>query len=196
MLFSRQLATKFENEIRFIRVMLDEPKAVGAVLPTSSKLAKKMARLANNRAELPVLELGPGTGVITKALLDHNIKPQDLYSIEYSDKFYGFLKKEYPGVNFIHGDAFNLKKTFESVDLENKTFDCAISGLPLLNFPVSERIKYIDQLLDWVTPGRPVIQFSYGLSSPVPEKQANFKVQRYATVMGNLPPARIWIYHR
>ncbi|TIP63896.1 methyltransferase domain-containing protein, partial [Mesorhizobium sp.] len=104
----------------------------------------------------PVLEVGPGTGVITRAILAQGVKPENLYAVEYSPDFVRHLRQLYPGVNVIEGDAFNLDAT-----LGNKsglTFDSVISGVPLLNFPVEQRVAYVESLLDRIPTGRPVVQ--------------------------------------
>ena len=66
-----RLGKKFDEEIRFFKGMMQGPKTVGSIVPTSSITARKMASVANPRSDLPVLELGPGTGAITKAILAH-----------------------------------------------------------------------------------------------------------------------------
>jgi phosphatidylethanolamine/phosphatidyl-N-methylethanolamine N-methyltransferase len=92
----RKLAAKFDEEIRFFKGWIDGPKAVGAILPTSSITARRMASVIDTGSGLPVLELGPGTGVITKAILKLGVKPADLYSIEYSQDFVDHLNTIFP----------------------------------------------------------------------------------------------------
>ena len=141
---------------------------------------------------LPVLELGPGTGVITKAILDAGVKPDNIYSIEFSREFIPGLKQRYPGVNFIHGDAFRVSEIAR--DLEIDCFDSVISGLPLLNFPVSRRVRLVIASLNLVDYGRPFVQFSYGPRSPVPARPRYYDVSHLGMVLRNIPPARIWRY--
>ena len=157
---ARKVGEKFDDEIRFIKNWIDQPRAVGAVLPTSASTARKMASLINAVSDNPVLELGPGTGVITQAILDRGVHPQNLLSVEYSKGFLPNLRKTFPGVRFYHGDAFNLGTVLP--DLGDKKFDAVLSGLPLLNFPVASRVQLLEDLLDRLGPGRPVVQFSYG----------------------------------
>ncbi|MDQ9592448.1 hypothetical protein RF080_13990, partial [Serratia marcescens] len=66
----KKLAEKFGEEIRFFKGWMHGPKAVGSILPTSSITARRMASVVNPHSGLPVLELGPGTGVITRAILN------------------------------------------------------------------------------------------------------------------------------
>lgn len=185
---------KFDDEIRFFRGMMQGPKTVGAIAPTSSITARRMASVANPHSGLPVLELGPGTGVITKAILERGVKPKDLVSIEYSEDFYEHLVQAFPGVNFIRGDAFDLKKTLG--ERADQKFDCVISAVPLLNFPMTDRIALLETLLDHIPPGRPVMQISYGPVSPILAKPSSYHIQHYDFVVRNIPPAQLWVYRR
>jgi phosphatidylethanolamine/phosphatidyl-N-methylethanolamine N-methyltransferase len=142
----RQIAGKFDDELRFFKGWLDKPKAVGAIMPTSSVTARRMASVIDTASGLPVLELGPGTGVITRAILKRGVDPQDLYTVEYSEDFAGFLRREFPDVHVIQGDAFNLDEALG--EDRHLKFDAVISAVPLLSFPVASRIAYVEDLLD------------------------------------------------
>ncbi|KAB2700828.1 phospholipid N-methyltransferase PmtA [Brucella haematophila] len=190
----RKLAAKFDEEIRFFKGWIDGPKAVGAILPTSSITARRMASVIDIHSGLPVLELGPGTGVITKAILKHGVKPSDLYSIEYSQDFVEHLNKTYPEVNIIQGDAFDLDTTLG--EMKDQQFDSIVSAVPLLNFPMARRIQLIEDMLTRIPRGRPFMQISYGPLPPVPAGRGNYTVQRYDFVMRNVPPAQLWVYRR
>lgn len=185
---------KFNEEIRFFRGMMQGPKTVGAIAPTSSVTARRMASIVNPASGLPVLELGPGTGVITKAILARGVEPENLVSVEYSEDFYHHLTDSYPRVQFVHGDAFKLDKTLGV--LSGQTFDCVISAVPLLNFPMHARVALIEDLLSRVPAGRPVIQISYGPMSPVIAKPHSYHIQHFDFVVRNIPPAQLWIYRR
>ena len=71
----KSLATKFDDELRFFKGWMDKPKAVGSIIPTSSVTARRMASIIDLGSKLPVLELGPGTGVVTRAILKRGVKP-------------------------------------------------------------------------------------------------------------------------
>ncbi len=190
----QRLTRRFDEELKFIKGWLDQPRAVGAMLPTSGVTARKMASVVNPHSGLPVLELGPGTGVITKAILERGIAPERLYSIEYSADFVEHLVEQFPGVNIIEGDAFDLDATLG--DNRGLTFDAVVSGVPLLNFPVDKRVAYIDDLLNRVPPGRPVVQLTYGPKSPVPAGKGNYVVEHLDFVLRNFPPTQLWLYRR
>lgn len=189
-----RLASKFDDEIRFIRGMMAEPKTVGAIVPTSARMAAKMASVIETGSGLPVLELGPGTGVITKAILARGVAPENLVSVEYSSQFYDHLVDKFPGVNFINGDAFDIEETLARY--RGQKFDCVISGIPLLNFPMHARVKLVESLLDLMPPGRPVVQFSYGPKSPVAARPERYRVEHFDIVFLNIPPAQIWHYRK
>jgi phosphatidylethanolamine/phosphatidyl-N-methylethanolamine N-methyltransferase len=189
-----RFADKFDDNIRFLRGVISTPKTVGAIMPTSARMANRMASIIDTGSGLPVLELGPGTGVITKAILEKGVKPQDLVSVEYSSDFVRHLRGKYPGVNFVNGDAFSLAETLQ--DYRGQKFDCVISGIPLLNFPMHQRVKLIEDLLKLVPVGRPVVQFSYGPVSPIVARPDSYTIKHFDFIMRNIPPAQIWHYKR
>jgi phosphatidylethanolamine/phosphatidyl-N-methylethanolamine N-methyltransferase len=183
---------KFDDELRFIKGMMATPKTVGAIVPTSARMAARMASIIDADSGLPVLELGPGTGVITRAILAKGVAPEKLVSVEYSSDFVQHLRGKYPGVNFINGDAFSLAETLSGY--RGQKFDCVISGIPLLNFPMAMRVKLMEDLTRLLPPGRPVVQFSYGPISPVEPKPSSYTIKHFDFIMRNIPPAQIWHY--
>ena len=185
---------KFGEELRFIRGMMDKPKTVGAIMPTSGVTARRMASVVNPDSPLPVLELGPGTGVITRAILARGVPAAKIYSVEYSEEFIAHLQERLPGVHFIHGDAFDLDETL--AHLPDQLFDAVVSGIPLLNFPMHRRVHLLESLLDRLPPGRPVVQFSYGPVSPIIAQPDRYHIQHFDFVVRNIPPAQIWLYRR
>ena len=189
-----RIAEKFDDEIRFIKGMISTPKTVGAIAPTSARMAARMASIIDTGSGLPVLELGPGTGVITKAILDKGVAPENLVSVEYSSEFVRHLRGKYPGVNFINGDAFSLAETLENY--RGQQFDCVISGIPLLNFPMHQRVTLVEDLLKLIPVGRPIVQFSYGPVSPVVARPDSYTIKHFDFIMRNIPPAQIWHYRK
>jgi phosphatidylethanolamine/phosphatidyl-N-methylethanolamine N-methyltransferase len=190
----KAITEKFDDELRFFRGWMHRPKAVGSIIPTSSVTARRMASVINPRSGLPVLEVGPGTGVITRAILARGVKPKSLYAVEYSPDFVLHLRRNFPGVVVIEGDAFDLAATLgEHAGL---TFDSVVSGVPLLNFPVARRVAYVEALLDRIPAGRPVVQLTYGPKSPVPPGLGDYAVEHFDFVIRNIPPTQLWVYRR
>lgn len=190
----RTITARFDEELRFFRGWMDKPRAVGAILPTSSVTARRMASLIDPSSGLPVLELGAGTGVITKAILERGVSPANLHCIEYSADFVAHLRRSYPGVNVMQGDAFDLEATLG--DSRETTYDAVVSGVPLLNFPVAQRVAYVEDLLDRLPAGRPIVQLTYGPMSPVPAGRGSYTVEHFDFVVRNFPPTQLWVYRR
>ncbi len=181
------------DTLRFIGRLITQPKTVGAVAPSSRALARAMAAQIDAASEGPVLELGPGTGVATGALIARGIAPERITAIEYDGDFAQLVAQRFPRVKVINGDAFDLEKT-----LGNRApapFIGAISGVPLLNHSMEQRKVFLKGVLKRLKPGAPYVQFSYGLHCPV-APPAGVTVSQAAYIFFNLPPARVWVYRR
>jgi phosphatidylethanolamine/phosphatidyl-N-methylethanolamine N-methyltransferase len=152
-----------------------------------------MAAQIDTALDGPVLELGPGTGVVTGAILARGIAPQRLTTIEYDSDFATMVAARYPGVHVINGDAFDLEKTLGARSKEK--FAAVLSSMPLVNFPMAMRRALIGDIFRRLQPGAPFIQFSYRLGSPVPPP-GDASVTRAAFILLNVPPARVWVYRR
>lgn len=189
-----RLGRKFDEEIRFFRGWMDEPKRVGSIWPTSAITARRMASVIDPTSGLPVLELGPGTGIITKAILETGVAPENLVSVEFSTDFYQHLVKTYPGVQFINGDAFDLDRTLGA--LKQQMFDSVVCAIPLLSFPMDKRTHLLETALKRIPAGRPFMQITYGPVSPIIANPDRYKITHYDFVMRNIPPAQLWIYTR
>jgi len=190
----RKFTERFDDEVRFFKGWVSKPRAVGSIVPTSATTARRMASIADANSGLPVLELGPGTGVITRAILERGVKPENLYCIEYAPEFVAHLKRQFPRVNIIQGDAFDLDATLGP--LRDTVFDSVVSGVPLLNFPVEQRIRYVEGILKRIPEGRPIVQLTYGPRSPVPPGRGDYRVTRFDFILRNIPPTTLWLYSR
>jgi phosphatidylethanolamine/phosphatidyl-N-methylethanolamine N-methyltransferase len=180
------------DNLRFLRALMARPKSVGAIAPSSKALARAIARQVDPERAGPVLELGPGTGVITEALLERGLAPGRLTLVEYDPDLAAGLTARLDGVKVIQGDAFDLNRTLgHGVG----PFSAIVSGLPLLNFPVQRRRHYLEGVCRLLLPGAPFIQFSYGVQAPVVPPPGHI-VTRAAQVWANLPPARVWVYRQ
>jgi phosphatidylethanolamine/phosphatidyl-N-methylethanolamine N-methyltransferase len=188
-----KIEKSFGDELRFFKGWMKNPKNVGSVIPTSDHMAKRMASVIDVHSALPVLELGPGTGVITRAILQRGVKPEQLFCVEYSAEFAKKLRHDFENVNIVEGNAFDLETTLG--DAKALTFDCVVSALPLLSFPKTMRVQLVNDLLTRIPEGRPVVQFSYGPLSPVPPIPG-VTVRHLEMIFRNIPPAQIWTYRK
>jgi phosphatidylethanolamine/phosphatidyl-N-methylethanolamine N-methyltransferase len=190
----KAFAEKFDDEVRFFKGWIHRPRRVGSIVPTSTVAAKRMASVADPASTLPVLEVGPGTGVVTRAILARGVSPERLFAVEYSPEFVRHLRHNFPGVTVIEGDAFDMDATLG--EHRGLTFDSVVSGVPLLNFPVARRVAYVEDLLARIPAGRPIMQLTYGPKSPVPPGLGDYTVERYDFILRNIPPTRLWVYRR
>lgn len=191
---TKHAADSFSERLKFLKTWMKEPKTVGSVWPTSPYMAGRMASVIDIKSGLPVLELGAGVGTITKAILDKGLPPEKLFSVEYTDDFVNILRGRFPKINVVHGDAYALGNTLGTN--KNLIFDCAVSGLPLLNMPKATRLAFVKDVLRRLPKGRPLIQFSYGPFPPVPALAGSFTTERYDFVLRNLPPGQLWVYRQ
>ncbi|HVV93819.1 MAG TPA: phospholipid methyltransferase [Hyphomicrobiales bacterium] len=186
---------RLADELRFIRNWFERPLLTGAVSPSGRALARRMARYVDPVAPGQVLELGPGTGPVTAALVGRGVPPERLCLVEYNPDFVPLLVERYPGVRVLHGDAYRVR------DVTAGAFDrplaAVVSSLPLLTRPLAERVRLIEDCLDLAAPGGPFVQFTYGLAPPVPPVAlAGCTVVGSPRVWWNMPPARVWVYRR
>ncbi|GLK68713.1 class I SAM-dependent methyltransferase [Hansschlegelia plantiphila] len=185
----------FADEARFLRSWLDKPLVTGAVSPSGKALARMMARYVDPKEPGLVLEIGPGTGPVTEALIERGVSPERLVLIEYNAEFVPLLERRFPGVTIVRGDAYNASETLAGRIGQSLT--ATVSSLPLLTKPVRQRVKLLEQCFEMSRPGAPFIQFTYGLTPPIPREAIGL-----TTALGsprvwlNLPPARVWIYRR
>ena len=180
------------DNFRFLKALITRPKTVGAVIPSSPALARAMALQIDPKAG-QVLEVGPGTGVISKAILERGVPSSQLTLVEYDEQLAGHLAARFPRVHVIQGDAFDLDHTLRSHG--GIPFGAIVSSLPLLNHPMVRRLAYMEAITRRLAPGAPLIQFSYGAHAPV-VPPPGFAVVRTAQVWANIPPAKVWVYRK
>lgn len=153
-----------------------------------------MASHVDPTSGLPVLELGPGTGPVTRAILDRGVPPDQLYLVEYEADLCAHLTAMFPGVHVINADAFDLDTALADVDHDQ--FDSLVCGLPLLNFGQQRRLSLMHDALKRVPAGRPMIQITYGVRPPIDLDDPTIVASGSHWALRNLPPARVWTFHR
>lgn len=181
------------DQLRFLKSLLERPRMTGAIAPSGPALAKAMASHVDPDGELPVIELGPGTGVVTKALIERGVAPERIIAIEYSPDFCRLLAERFPGITVIRGDAYDLDR---SLDGRGERVANIVSSLPLVARPPEDRRKLVEAGLKRMEPGRPFIQFSYLMKGPVQAVPGSFTVEASPWVWRNMPPARVWLFRQ
>ncbi len=96
---------RLPDEVHFIRSWLEKPLAIGAVAPSSKPLARTMARYVDPAKPGPIVELGPGTGPITEALVERGIDEARLVLLEFDPGFCEMLRTRFPRATVVQGDA-------------------------------------------------------------------------------------------
>jgi len=183
---------RLDDEMQFIRSWIEKPLSTGAVMPSSKALARTMARYVDADASGPVIELGPGTGPVTEALVEHGIDQSRLILVEFNPDFCRLLRTRYPEATVVQGDAYRLRRILEVYVLEPAA--AVVSGLPLLTKPLRTRLRLMADAVGLLAPGAPFVQFTYAMVPPIPKALSGIRVVASELIWLNLPPARVWVY--
>jgi phosphatidylethanolamine/phosphatidyl-N-methylethanolamine N-methyltransferase len=185
---------RFEDEARFLRSWLERPLVMGAVTPSGKVLARTMASFVDPRIPGPVIELGPGTGPVTDALIRRGVAQDRLVLIEYSPDFCQLLKRRFPKATIIQGDAYDLGETLSGILTEPAA--ATVSSLPLFTKPMDQRLDLLETAQSVMHPDAPFIQFTYAVVAPIPARSPAYRTRASNRVWRNLPPARVWVYNK
>jgi len=185
---------RLDDEVRFLRSWIEKPLHMGAVMPSSKLLARTMAQYVDVESKGPVIELGPGTGAITNALLEHGVDQKRLVLVEYNPGFCALLRDRYPQAKVVQGDAYALRDSLG--DLLDAPASAVVSGLPLVTKPMLTRLKLIRDAFLALAPGAPFVQFTYSVAPPIPKSLPGVSTEASERIWMNLPPARVWVYRK
>ncbi len=185
---------RFEDEARFLRSWLERPLVVGAVMPSGKMLARTMAAFVDPRIPGPVIELGPGTGPVTDALVRRGVAQDRLVLVEYNPDFCQLLKRRFPKATIVQGDAYDLGETLSGV-LEEPAA-ATVSSLPLFTKPMDQRLDLLEAAQALMHPDAPFIQFTYAVVPPIPARSQGYRTRASNRIWRNLPPARVWVYNK
>jgi phosphatidylethanolamine/phosphatidyl-N-methylethanolamine N-methyltransferase len=185
---------RFEDEARFLRSWLERPLVMGSVTPSGKVLARTMAAYVDPRIPGPVLELGPGTGPVTEALIRRGVAQDRLVLVEFNPEFCLLLKRRFPKATIIQGDAYDLKETLSG--LLSEPAAATVSSLPLFTKPMDQRLDLMESAQEVMHPDGPFIQFTYAVVPPIPARSEAYRTRASNRVWRNLPPARVWVYNR
>src|SRR6202011_5399613 len=108
--FEAKRGIRLEDEVRFIRSWIERPLTIGAVTPSGKILARTMARYVDPQSAGPVVELGPGTGPVTEALVEAGVDPARLVLVESNPAFCRILRARYPEATLVQGDAYSMRR--------------------------------------------------------------------------------------
>ena len=185
---------RLDDEVRFLRSWIEKPLHMGAVMPSGRVLARTMAQYVDVESKGPVIELGPGTGAITNALIERGIDQKRLVLVEYNPGFCALLRDRYPQAKVVQGDAYALRDSLW--DVLSVPASAVVSGLPLVTKPMLTRLKLIRDAFLALAPGAPFVQFTYSVVPPIPKSLPGVSTEASERIWMNLPPARVWVYRK
>lgn len=179
------------NPALFLRRWLANPLQMGSIIPSSPALCRRIVAAIRRAPEEAVLELGAGTGVIGRALLDAGLPPARLIVVEIVPEMATHLRRVLPGALVIEGDARRLP------DLLARSWHgrigSVVCGIPLVLLPLEEQRRFLDAI-EAVAPGRGFLHYSYCATSPLPWRKHGLAARREAWTPRNFPPASVWRY--
>lgn len=183
----------------FFRQWLRKPLSIAAISPSSRFLARRIV------AALPagtrrVIELGPGTGTFTRALLDHGIAGDDLLALEFNPELQAYLRDQLPAIRVVLGDARFLPENPEVRRfMEEGPVQTIVSGLGLLAMAKETQQAILEGAFKLMGDGGVMVQFTYGPKVPVhPDVMSalGLTAQRHGFTLLNLPPASVYVFRK
>ncbi len=183
------------DSLRFFLRWLRRPGRVGAVAPSGAALASALAAEIDAEAPGTVVELGPGTGRVTRALLDAGVEPAELIAIERDAAFCQLLRERFPAVRIVSGDARRLETPLRRAG--SGPVRAVVSSLPLLSMTSEHRRAVLSEITTVLHGEGVLVQYTYGMAAPVPSDLAaelGVVGERANVVLANLPPATVWRY--
>ncbi len=179
------------DTLLFWRSWLRNPRRIGAVAPSGRALAQLITgdlRVSDR----PIIELGPGTGTFTQALIARGVSEDRLALIETDPAFAQTLKRRFPRARVLAMDAAHLG---ELAGLFDEPADAIVSGLPLLSLPADDVAAIVRGAFRHLHPGGALYQFTYLPRCPVPWRvmyRLGLEAERIGSAWANLPPAFVY----
>ena len=187
------MALPSSARLLFVRSLLRNPSAVGALAPSSPRVSKLVASSVNGDTS-SVLEIGAGTGAITGALLEHGVQPERLFLIERDPSLVEYLRDRFPGVRVKCGDAVHASHILSNESVG--AVKTIVSSMPICNLTTQEKIATIRAILKTLAPGGQLLQLTYASACPLPINTLGLDAERVGRIWMNLPPAYVWRFTR
>ena len=175
----------------FLRRWLANPLQMGSVVPSSPALCRRVVQQVRRHSDEWVLELGAGTGVISRALLAGGIPAERIGVVEIVPTMARHLAETLRGVDVMLGDARDLPHLVPG-QLHGR-IGTVVCGIPLVLLPFHEQRRFVKAMAA-VAPGRGFLHYSYCATSPLPARKHGLIARREAWTPLNVPPASVWRY--
>lgn len=177
----------------FFGLWIQKPLRIAAANPSGARLADALARWVELERPGPVLELGAGTGSLTRGLVRAGCRPDRIIAVEREPRLAAVLRREFPGMTVIEDDAARIG---ESLAGRVERLCAVTSSLPIKWFPLEAQRAIVRPCLDWLGPGGRFLQITNAFSSPLPMGPLGIAGEEICRVWMNLLPAQIWSYSR
>jgi len=192
-----QLATRAQGPLLFWGRSLRHPRQICSLFPSSPFVGRAMTDAIASRPVPQVIELGAGTGAVTKQLMRNGVAPDNLTAVELDAELGAHLRRSFPGIDVMVAPAQDLSRIWRQRD--DSPVGAIVSTLPLRLFSKPMIRSIVKSAFQVLAPGGVFVQFTYRESSPVPLRLTaalGLKAQRRCLVWANVPPAAIWTYER
>jgi phosphatidylethanolamine/phosphatidyl-N-methylethanolamine N-methyltransferase len=183
------MSTDLPASLLFLRSLLNDPRKMGALAPSSPQLCRLMASRVDP-SQSSVLEVGAGTGAITRALLRRGLRPERLFVIERDPVLSGFLQTHFPRVRICCGEAAHAPRILSGAGVG--PVDTIVSSLPLRNLRQADQLEIFRAMISTLTGKGQIIQFTYGPTCPIPSRRLGLEAECVGRVWMNFPPATVW----
>ncbi|MBL0941471.1 MAG: methyltransferase domain-containing protein [Alphaproteobacteria bacterium] len=193
-IMNSQMKINYKETLLFFRRWLRHPLRLGAVIPSSPALTRLVCRQIALKDDRIIVELGAGTGCLTRMLLEMGIPHDRLYVVELDPELCEYLKKTMPTVNVIQGNACDLAKLLPSEWVGKVS--TVISGMPMTAMPKEVQRKIIDASFAVMDHEGELFQYTYRPMSPLAASHFGLSQTRVGVAFRNLPPATVWRYQR
>ena len=184
------------ENIEFLQAFLKNPGKVGAIAPSSPELAQRMVEGIRPDADNIILELGVGTGAITKFISDIVPNEKSYLGIELDKDLVKHLKRNFSDLKIIRGNAQECFAIHRKSNLGKVGY--VICCLPFVSIPndVGEKILgEVDKFMERGNCTFRTFQYAHGYYFPSAIKLREHMRKRYGKaiksplIMKNMPPA-------
>jgi phospholipid N-methyltransferase len=181
--------------LQFFKGFLRNPKEVGSVIPSSRFLIRRVLRSGEVANANVIVELGPGTGVLTRELLEAMPADATLVAIEINPDFVRLLRREFrdPRLVIYEGSSSQIEKALEQAGLTHA--DLVVSGIPFSTMGAGEGRRTLEAAKRVLGPGGRFV--AYQFRSRVRElAEPYFGPAQTIRELRNLPPMRVYVWRR
>ena len=149
----------------FASAVVRKPATIGAIAPSSTTLARRLAEVVPSHGAPTVVELGPGTGSVSAAIVERLPVDGRAVAIEIDEVLVDYLRRTRPELDVVHGDAAELGTVLAEAGVDR--VDAVVSGLPWALLGDETQARIVDQVVEALTPHGVFTTFAYVHALPM-----------------------------